>query len=334
MNRSRPHMAAITSGTRAACVALCTLATCGSLGAQAQSYPNRPVRMIVPLAPGGSMDTIARALAHKLTEATGQNFIVDNRPGAGSSIGLETAANSPKDGHTVTVISATSLVYPILYQARFDVVRNFEPVSQITSQGYLLAVNPSKVPVSSVSEFVGHLKANPGKLNFASSGIGSLIHLSGELFMVATGTRMTHVPYKGMGAAYADLVAGNIELSFPTIVSSQAHVKAGRLRALAVTLPRRAPAVPDLPTMAEAGVTGVVVTNWYGVLAPAGTPKPVVARLNSEIVKIMHEPEMMKRLIADGSEAVGGSPEEFRQHMLAERAQWTKIIKQAGISGK
>ena len=334
MNRTRPHMAAITSGTRAACVALCALAVCGSFGAQAQSYPNRPVRMIVPLAPGGSMDTIARALAHKLTEATGQNFIVDNRPGAGSSIGLETAANSPKDGHTVTVISATSLVYPILYQARFDVLRDFEPVSQITSQGYLLAVNPSKVPVSSVSEFIGHLKANPGKLNFASSGIGSLIHLSGELFMVATGTRMTHVPYKGMGAAYADLVAGNIELSFPTIVSSQAHVKAGRLRALAVTLPKRAPAVPDLPTMAEAGVKGVVVTNWYGVLAPAGTPKPVVARLNSEIVKIMHEPEMMKRLIADGSEAVGGSPEEFRQHMLAERAQWTKIVKQAGISGK
>jgi tripartite-type tricarboxylate transporter receptor subunit TctC len=334
MNRSRPHVAALVFRTRAACVALCALAACGSFGAQAQSYPNRPVRMIVPLAPGGGMDTIARALAHKLTEAMGQNVVVDNRPGAGSSIGLETAANSPKDGHTVVVISATSVVYPIMYKARFDVVRDFEPVSQITSQGYLLAVNPSKVPVNSVSEFVSHLKANPGKLNFASSGIGSLIHLSGELFMVATGTRMTHVPYKGMGAAYSDLVAGNIELSFPTIVSSQPHVKAGRLRALAVTLPKRAPAVPDLPTMAEAGVKGVVVTNWYGVLAPAGTPGPVVEKLNREIVKVMHEPEMMKRLLGDGSEAVGNSSEEFRRHLVAERDQWTKIIKQAGISGK
>jgi tripartite-type tricarboxylate transporter receptor subunit TctC len=249
---------------------LCALALFGSGAVQAQTYPSRPVRMIVPLAPGGSMDTIARALGHKLTEATGENFVVDNRPGAGSAIGLETAANSPKDGHTVVVMSATTLVYPIMYKARFDVLRDFEPVSQITAQGYLLAVNPSKVPVQSVPELVAYLKANPGKLNFASSGIGSLIHLSGELFMVATGTRMTHIPYKGMGAAYTDLVGGNVELSFPTIVSSQAHVKAGRLRALAVTLPKRAPAVPDLPTMAEAGVKGVVVTNWYGGNAEAG----------------------------------------------------------------
>lgn len=320
-------------GARFAAIAL-GISMAASVAAQAQSYPTRPVRMIVPLAPGGSMDTIARALAQKLIEATGQNFVVDNRPGAGSAIGLETAANSPKDGHTVAVVSATSLVYPILYKARFDVVRDFEPVSQITSQGYLLAVNPNKVPVQSVAEFVNHLKANPGKLNFASSGIGSLIHLSGELFMVATGTRMTHVPYKGMGAAYADLVSGNIELSFPTIVSSQPHIKAGRLRGLAVTLPKRAPAVPDLPTMAEAGVKGVVVTNWYGVLAPAGTPRPVVEKLNHEIVKVMHQPEMMKRLIADGSEAVGSTPEEFRQHMLAERDLWTRVIKQAGITGK
>jgi tripartite-type tricarboxylate transporter receptor subunit TctC len=327
-----PH--AVKSTWPHAAVALCALAAFGSGSVQAQSYPSRPVRMIVPLAPGGSMDTIARALGHKLTEAMGQNFVVDNRPGAGSAIGLETAANSPKVCHTVVVISATTLVYPIMYKARFDALRDFEPVSQITAQGYLLAVNPSKVPVKSVPEFIAYLKTNPGKLNLASSGIGSLIHLSGELFMVATGTRMTHVPYKGMGAAYADLVGGNIELSFPTIVSSQAHIKAGRLRALAVTLPKRAPAMPDLPTMAEAGVKGVVVTNWYGVLAPAGTPELVLAKLNSEIVKVMHEPEMMKRLVADGSEAVGSSPEQFREHMLAERDKWTKVIRQAGISGK
>ncbi len=310
----------------------CALLAWGSV-AQAQMYPTRPVRVIVPLAPGGSMDMITRAVAQKLTAAMGQNFVVDNRPGAGSSIGLEMAASSPADGHTVVVVSATSVVYPIMYKARFDVVRDFEPVSQLTAQGYLLAVNPNKVPVHSVAEFVKYLKANPGKLNFASSGIGSLIHLSGELFMVATGTRMTHVPYKGMGAAYGDLVGGNIELSFPTIVSSQAHLKAGRLRGLAVTLPKRAPAVPDLPTMAEAGVEGVVVTNWYAVLAPKGTPKPVVDRLNAEIVKVMNDPEMEKRLLADGSEAVGNTPDELRRHLIDERDKWTRVIKQAGIEG-
>jgi tripartite-type tricarboxylate transporter receptor subunit TctC len=318
---------------RAAAIALCGLLAAGP-NVQAQTYPSRPVRVIVPLAPGGSMDTIARAMSQKLTEAMGQNFIVDNRPGAGSSIGLETAAASPADGHTIVVVSATTVVYPILYKARFDVARDFVPVSQITAQGYLLAVNPTAVPVRSVADFVVFLKANPGKLNFASSGIGSLIHLSGELFMVATGTRMTHVPYKGMGAAYADLVSGNIELSFPTIVSSQTHIKSGRLRGLAVTLPKRAPAVPDLPTMAEAGVKGVVVTNWYGVLAPAGTPRATVERLNREIVTVMQHPDMMKRLIADGSEAVGSAPEAFRQHLTAERSQWARVIKQAGIRGQ
>jgi tripartite-type tricarboxylate transporter receptor subunit TctC len=318
----------------AAAVLLGGMLATGGASAQVQTYPSRPVRVIVPLAPGGSMDTISRAMAQKLTETMGQNFIVDNRPGAGSSIGLETAAASPADGHTIVVVSATTVVYPILYKARFDVLRDFVPVSQITAQGYLLAVNPTAVPVKSVTEFVTFLKANPGKLNFASSGIGSLIHLSGELFMVATGTRMTHVPYKGMGAAYADLVSGNIELSFPTIVSSQTHIKSGRLRGLAVTLPKRAPAVPDLPTMAEAGVKGVVVTNWYGVLAPAGTPRATVERLNREIVNVMQHADMMKRLIADGSEAMGSSPEAFRKHLGSEREQWTRVIKQAGIRGQ
>jgi len=308
---------------------LLALTACG----HAQTYPNRPVRVIVPLAPGGSMDTIARAMSQRLTESMGQNFVVDNRPGAGSSVGLETAAASPADGHTMVVVSATVVTYPVMYKARFDPLRDFTSVSQITAQGYLLAVNPA-IPARTTWELVKHLKANPGKLNFASSGIGSLIHLSGELFMVATGTKMTHVPYKGMGAAYADLIAGNIELSFPTIVSSYPHVKAGRLRALAVTMAKRAPAVPDLQTLAEAGVPGVEVINWYAVLTPAGTPRPVVDKLNREIVAAMKQPEMAKRLVADGSEAVGGSPEELRTHIAAERDKWTKLIKQAGIRGQ
>ena len=300
--------------------------------ARAQSYPTRPVRVLVPLAPGGSMDTIARALSQRLTESMGQNFIVDNRPGAGSNVALETAMASPPDGHTVVGVSATVVIYPILYKARFDVLRDFAPVTQITAQAYLLAVNPA-VPARTALELVSHLKAHPGKLNYASSGIGSPIHLCGELFMIATGTKMIHIPYKGMGAAYADLIAGNIELSFPTIVSSQAHVRAGRLRALAVTGPKRAPAMPEVPTMSEAGVQGVVVTNWYGILAPAGTPRPIIDRLNKEIVNALRQPEMMKRLVADGSEAVGSSPEELRAHIAAERDKWTKVIKAAGIKG-
>src|SRR5262245_43437518 len=301
---------------RAASVLMATLSMSGI--AAAQSYPSRPVRVLVPLAPGGSMDTIARGLSQKLTESMGQNFIVDNRPGAGSNVALETAMASPPDGHTVVVVSATVVIYPILYKARFDVVRDFAPVTPVTAQAYLLAVNPA-LPARSTLELVSYLKAHPGKLNFASSGIGSPIHLSGELFMIATGTKMTHVPYKGMGAAYADLIAGNIELSFPTIVSSQAHIKAGRLRGLAVTGPKRAPAMPDMPTMSEAGVPGVVVTNWYGILAPAGTPRPIIDRLNREIVNALRQPEMMKRLVADGSEAVGSSPEELKAHIVAER---------------
>ncbi|MCC6531720.1 MAG: tripartite tricarboxylate transporter substrate binding protein [Burkholderiales bacterium] len=308
------------------------LLACGALESYAQSYPNRPVRVIVPLAPGGSMDMIARALSQKLGESLRQNFVVDNRPGAGSSIGLETAAVAPADGHTIVIVSATVVTYPILYQARFDVLRDFTPVSQITAQGYLLALTPS-VPARTVPELIAHLRANPGKLNFASSGIGSLIHLSGELFMVSTGTRMTHVPYKGMGAAYGDLVSGNIELAFPTIVSSQPHIRAGRLRGLAVTLPERAAAVPDLPTMAEAGVSNVIVTNWYGVLAPARTPGSVIEQLNREIAVVMRQPDMMKRLLADGSEAVAKGPGEFRAHVAAERSKWARLIKQAGIKG-
>ena len=312
-------------------VAGMTLFLMGAIAA-AQNYPSRPVRVLVPLAPGGSMDTIARALSQRLTESMGQNFIVDNRPGAGSNVALETAMASPPDGHTVVGVSATVVIYPIMYKARFDVLRDFAPVTQITAQAYLLAVNPT-VPARSALELVSHLKANPGKLNFASSGIGSPIHLSGELFMIATGTKMTHVPYKGMGAAYADLIAGNIELSFPTIVSSQAHIRAGRLRGLAVTGPKRAPAMPDMPTMSEAGVPGVVVTNWYGIMAPAGTPRPIIDKLNREIVNALRQPDMMKRLVADGSEAVGGTPEELKAHIAAERDKWAKVIKAAGIKG-
>lgn len=298
--------------------------------AQAQTWPQRPLRILVPLVSGGGMDTVTRSLALKLTDAFAQNVVVDNRPGAGSQVALEILAGSAPDGYTLMMISGTTVVHPILYKSRFDIVRDFTPVSQVTAQGYALVVHPS-IPAKSAMEFVQHLRANPGKLNYASSGVGSLIHMSGELFLIATGTRMTHVPYKGMAGAYADLISGNVQSAFATIISSQVHVRNGRLRALAVTPPQRAPTLPDVPTLAEAGIKGVVVVNWYGLIAPPKTPGPVVERVAAETAKAMRLPDVTKRLIADGSEAAPSSPQAFAAHLRAEHALWAKVIKQAGI---
>ncbi len=301
--------------------------------AHAQSYPIRPVRIIVPLAAGGGMDTVTRGLAQKFSDAFGQTFVVDNRPGAGSQVALEILSAAPPDGHTLMMISATTVVHPILYNSRFDIVRDFVPISQATSQGYVLIIHP-KIPAKNVAEFVQYLKANPGKLNYGSSGIGSLIHMSGELFQIATGTKMIHVPFKGMGAAYTDLVAGRVESGFPTIISSIPHIQAGRLRALAVTPPQRVAALPDTPTFGQAGVKGVVVVNWYGLVAPGRTPAAVVDRVAAETAKAMNSPDMEKRLAAEGSEAVGGTPQQFAAHLKSENAQWARVIKTAGIKGE
>jgi tripartite-type tricarboxylate transporter receptor subunit TctC len=313
------------------CALLATLLA--TLPAAAQTYPTRPARVIVPLAPGGGMDTVTRGLALKLTDALGQTFVVDNRPGAGSQVALELLAAAAPDGHTLMMLSATTVIHPLLYKSRFDIVRDFTPVSQCTAQGYVLVVHPT-IPAKSVAEFVQYARAHPGKLNFASSGIGSPIHMTGELFQIATGTRMIHIPFKGMGAAYTDLVGGRVEVSFPTIISSLPHIQAGRLRGLAVTPAKRVPALPDTPTFAEAGVKGLVVVNWYGLIAPKGTPKHVIDVLNREVVKAMQSPDMAKRLLAEGSSAVGNSPQEFAAHIRAEHDMWARVIKQAGIRGQ
>ena len=313
--------------------ALALLLTLHAQIAQSQAYPTRPVRILVPLAAGGGMDTVTRGLGLSLTDALGQSVVVDNRPGAGSNVSLEILADAAPDGHTLMMLSATTVIYPMLYHSRFDIVRDFAPVSQVTAQGYVLVVHPS-LPVKTALEFVKYAKANPGKLNYASSGIGSPIHMSTELLQIATGTKMVHVPYKGMGAAYADLVGGRIDFSFATIISSQPHIRAGRLRALAVTPAKRAPALPDVPTLGEAGVPGVVVVNWYGLIAPKGTPKAIVERIAAETVKSVKSPEMTKRLIAEGSEGVGTAPAEFAAHIRAERDMWARVIKQGGIRGR
>jgi tripartite-type tricarboxylate transporter receptor subunit TctC len=301
--------------------------------AHAQNFPTHPVRIIVPLSPGGGMDTVARALALKLADAFGQTVVVDNRPGAGSHIGLEILHAAAPDGHTLMMHSTTPIIHPLLYKSRFDIARDFTPISQVTAQGYVMTIHPS-IPAKSVLELVKYMKANPDKLNFASSGIGSPIHMAGELFQIATGTKMIHIPYKGMGAAYTDMVGGRIQVGFPTIISSMPHVKAGRLRPLAVTPAKRVPAVPDIPTFAEAGVKGVVVVNWYGMIAPARTPRPVVERIAKEVGTAMHSPDVQKRLTAEGSEAVGSTPAEFAAHVRAEQEKWSRVIKQAGIKGE
>lgn len=313
--------------------ALALLFTLLAPASHAQTYPSRPLRVLVPLAPGGGMDAVTRSLAQNLSDSLGQSVVVDNRPGAGSHVALEILSDAAPDGHTLMMLSATTVIYPMLYKSRFDIVRDFAPVSQVTAQGYALVVHPS-LPAKSVLELVKYAQANPGKLNYGSSGIGSPIHMTTELFQIATGTQMIHVPYKGMGAAYADLVGGRIDLSFATIISSQVHIRSGRLRALAVTPGKRAPALPDTPTLAEAGVPGVVVVNWYGLVAPKGTPKAIIDRLAAETMKAVRAPELTKRLIADGSEGVGTTPAEFTAHIRAERDQWHRVIKQAGIRGQ
>jgi len=303
------------------------------LGAQAphaQNFPNRPVRVLVPLPPAGAMDIIVRGVAQRLAQNMGQNFIIDNRPSAGGSISLEIAAAAPPDGYTIVSVAASSVVYPLFYKTRVDLLRDLAPLSQISAQGYMVVVHPS-MPAHTAPELVKLLKAHPAKYNFASSGVAGAIHLTGELFMAATGTKMVHVPYKGTAMAYLDMIAGKIEVGFPTIVSGAPHVRAGRLRGLAVTTPARSPTLPDLPTLAEAGVRGVEVVAWYGLLTTAGTPRAIVERLSSEIGNVMRHPDMVKRLRADGSEAVANSPEEFRAIIVAEREKWSRVIKEAGI---
>jgi len=301
--------------------------------AAAQTYPVRPIRFIVPLAAGGGMDTIARTLGQKLTEDLGQTIVVDNRGGGGGTIGAELAMQAAPDGYTMIMMSATAVIRPLMYRGtRYDLFRDFAPVSQVTAQPYVLEVHPS-VPAKSVRELIAYARSNPDKLNYASAGQGSLIHLTTELFRTATGTNMVHVPYKGMGAAYPDLISGNVQLAFGSIVSSQPHIRAHRLRGLAVSSARRAKAMPELPTVAESGVPGFSVTQWYGVFVPARTPRSVIERLHTEIIKAVRQPEMRARVAADGAEAIGSSPQEFAVHVRAEHDKWAGVIRKTGIRG-
>jgi tripartite-type tricarboxylate transporter receptor subunit TctC len=307
------------------------LAAFASAWTAAQTYPARPVRFIVPSAVGGGTDIIARAISLKLGESLGQQFLVDNRPGAGQMIGIELAAKSPADGYTILMAASTLAINPIMYKkVPYDPIRDFAPITQAATLPNVLVVHPS-LPVKSLAELIAYAKAHPGQLNFASAGIGTSPQMSIELLKSMAGIDMVHIPYKGTAPGVVDVLAGQVLVMAPNLLTALPHIKSGRLRALAVTSARRSAALPEVPTVAEAGLPGYDSTQWYGVLAPAGTPREIVARLHGEIARALRDAEVGKRLAADGAEPVGSSPEEFAAFIKSESEKWSRVAKAAGI---
>ena len=295
-------------------------------------YPNKPIRIIVAYTPAGTTDILARALGQKLTEAWGQPVIVENRPGANGNIGTEVAAKATPDGYTLLMVTAGSHgVNPSLYRKlAWDAVKDFAPVSLVALVPNIMVVNNS-VPVKNVKELIAYLKASPGKYSYGSPGLGSTAHMSMELFKSMTGTDIVHIPYKGSAGVLQDLIAGQVMITIDNMPPYLPQVKAGKLRALAVSPAKRSPAVPDVPTIAEAGVTGYDAAAWFGLVAPAGTPKAVVDKLAAETQKILKQPDVAERLSGLGAEPVGSTPDQFAAFIKVEIAKWAKVIKDAKV---
>ena len=297
------------------------------------AYPERPIRMIVPSAAGGQPDTNSRLVAVELSKQLGQQVVVDNRPGASSSIGFEAMARAQPDGYTIGYGAFPLATNPSLFaKLPYDVNKDFRMVILTNISPNVIAITPA-LPVNSISELIAYAKRNPDQLLFGSTGSGSTMNLSMELFKLMTGTRMVNVPYKGMQQVITEIIGGRLQLMSDNVTSVLPHVTAGRLRALGVTGPRRIPLAPDIPTVAEAGVPGYEITAWGGYVAPAGTPGPIVARLNTELNKVIASPAIRERWVALGIEPVGGTPERFAEHVISETAKWTDVIKRAGIKG-
>jgi len=296
------------------------------------NYPDKPLRLIVPFPPGGGNDILARTVGQRLVEVLGQQVVVDNRGGAGGAIGATLAANAPPDGYTLFLGSVGNLAQtPALKDnLSYNPVRDFAPVSLVATSSFILAVNPG-VAAKSVRELIALAKASPGKLNYASAGTGSSLHMAGELFKYATGTDMLHVPYKGTGPAMIDLIGGRVQLIFSTMPPALPHIKAGRLRALGVTTAKRAAAAPEVPTIAESGVKGFNVFNWQGILLPAKTPAAIVRKLNRDVLATLKLPGMPEALAARGLESAGSTPGAFGALIKAEIAKYTQVVKAAGI---
>jgi tripartite-type tricarboxylate transporter receptor subunit TctC len=297
--------------------------------AQPAKWPEKPVRMIVPLAPGGGTDIIARLFATKLSAQFGQQFIADNRSGAGGTIGAEIAARANPDGYTLITVPASYAANAALYKVPYDPVKGIAPIGMITTGPLILTVHPA-VPAKSLKEFVAVARAKPGTLNFGSSGTGSFSHLAAELFRQMSGTDLVHVPYKGAGPALTDLLGGQIQVFFGSGPSTAAHIRAGRLRGLAVTTAQRSPALPDLPAIGEM-FAGYAADFWFGMWAPAGTPKAIVARLNKALAQILEQPEVLDRLRTDGYEPVGSTPEEFGRVIARDIDTWSTVVRAGNI---
>ena len=306
------------------------LAVSLALPVLAQQYPAKPVRIIVPFAPGGGSDFIARFMAQRLIEGLGTQVIVENKPGAGGVLGIEQGVKSPADGYTLTLIASSYTVNPSIYKLNFDPVADITPIIQI-SQGPLLVVVTPSVPVKSIKELIALAKAKPGEVTFASSGQGSVIHLATELFDTMASVKMNHIPYKGTGPALTDTLAGQTNVFFSSTANAMPHVKAGKLRAIAVTTAKRIPALPEVPTVAESGVPGYDVVLWHGLIGPKNLPKAVVDRISSEVNKTLKQKEATAQLETDGVEPAGGTPEQFAAQIKKEIGVWRKVAADAGV---
>ncbi len=318
-------------GLKAFSFCLLTSAFClGIAGADAQQYPSRPVRVIVPLTPGGGVDMVARVIADHYSQVMGQRFIVDNRPGAGGTIGVETVAKAAPDGHTLLVSSSSMVTNAAIQSQRYDPIRDFQPVTKLTSNSYVVLVTPS-LPVSSIKTLVALARSKPGTVTYASSGVGGVLHLGVELLSQLSGLQMTHVPYKGVAEAYPAVASGLVNMVLGNPLSASPLMKAGRVKGIAVTGASRMKALPDLPTVAESGVPGYSVEAWFALFAPARVPAATVNRLQVEAAKAIHAPEIARRYEVEGTDVIGNSPQEFTREVKAEFEKWRFLVAKAGL---
>ena len=299
-------------------------------GAQ-EAYPSRPVKFILPFPPGGGTDILGRVIAEQLSANLGQPVVTENRGGAGGNVGAEAAAHSAPDGYTIVLVAPSLAISPSLYsKLNYDPVKDLTPISLVATVPNVMITNPS-VEAKNLQEFIELARSRPGAMNYGSGGAGTSNHLAGELFNIVTGTKLVHVPYKGVNLAMQGVLAGEIQLVFIGIPAALPHIKAGKLRALALVAPQRSPALPEVPTVAEAGLKDFEVTTWYGILAPAGTPRPIVSRLNAELVKIMHTPDVKERLAGMATDPLTSTPEEFAAYLKQEIAKWGDVVRKSNL---
>ena len=327
----------MTFSRRIALLGACTLAAAGLLPAAAMAqpdanWPSKPIKWVVPFPPGGAMDVIARTLGEKAGRTLGQPFVIENRPGAGGNIGADAVAKSPADGYTIMITSIGMATNKALYpRLSYDPVKDFAPISLLAIVPNVLVVNTAKTTYKSVADVIAHAKRDPGKLTYASAGNGTSIHLAGEVFASMAGLNLLHVPYMGRGPAVTDMLGGQVDLMFDSITSARPHIQAGKLRALGVTSAKRSATLPDVPTIAEAGVPGYEVSPWFAVFAPAGTPAAIVNKINAALIDAMKQPDTVAKFETIGAEPIGTTPQQLATHLDKELARWGALIKERNI---